>query len=116
MDLSALLGATGPLRAAMSKAEADQAQTIVEGSAGGGAVRLRLRGDLTVERLTIAPAAVSAVADDPSMLEDLVAAALNDGLANWRRRFGGSTEERLQKLMAGADLGALSGLLGGLGR
>jgi DNA-binding YbaB/EbfC family protein len=52
--------------------------TVVEGSAGGGAVRVSMQADGTVLEVHIDPDAVQR--DDITMLEDLVAAAFRDGL------------------------------------
>ena len=53
------------------------ADTIVEADSGGGAVRVRMNGNKELLKLTIAPSAASAAADDLSMLEDLIVAAVN---------------------------------------
>ena len=50
----------------------------VEGSAGGGVIKAIVSGKMTLESLTIDPEAVSP--DDVEMLQDLVIAAVNDGI------------------------------------
>lgn len=50
----------------------------VEGSAGGGVIKAVVSGKMTLESLTIDPEAVSP--DDVEMLQDLVIAAVNDGI------------------------------------
>ena len=109
MDLNALMGAMGPLQEKMKQADAERQAAILEGKAGGGAVTISLKGDLSVQKVTIAPAAAGAIGDDPGMLEDLIQAAVNDALKQYTSRFGGSPEEQLQK-----GMGDLGGLLGGL--
>ncbi|MBM46387.1 MAG: nucleoid-associated protein, YbaB/EbfC family [Acidimicrobiaceae bacterium] len=52
--------------------------TVVEGSAGGGAVTVLMQADGTVLEVHIDPDAVQK--DDITMLEDMVAAAFRDGL------------------------------------
>jgi DNA-binding YbaB/EbfC family protein len=117
MDLDALMRGLGPLQDTLKKAESERTTVAFDGSSGGGAVKIRLAGDLTVTRITIAPAAAAAAGQDISMLEDLVAAALNDALRQYKARFGASPDEQIQKLMAGSDLSALMGpLMRGLGR
>ena len=117
MGLEDLLGNLGPLQEGLAEAERKQATATIEGTAGGGAVRIRLGGDLSVRGVTIAPAAAAASSDDVGMLEDLIAAALSDALRNHQQRFGGSTSERMSKLMGDSGLGSLLGpLLGGMGR
>ena len=60
------------------KAQAELYEQIVDGTAGGGAVAIKVTGALKVESLTIDPEVVDA--DDIEMLEDLVTAALNEAL------------------------------------
>ncbi|MFZ6003582.1 MAG: YbaB/EbfC family nucleoid-associated protein [Actinomycetota bacterium] len=57
-------------------AQAQAAEREVEGSAGGGAVRIRATGAGKAISVSIAPEVVDP--DDMSMLEDLVLAALHD--------------------------------------
>lgn len=52
--------------------------STVEGSAGGGVIKAVISGKMTLESLTIDPEAVSP--DDVEMLQDLVIAAVNDGI------------------------------------
>jgi hypothetical protein len=60
------------------KAQQELQEQVVEGSAGGGAVTVKITGGLTVDSLKIAPEVVDP--DDIEMLEDLVNAALNEAL------------------------------------
>ncbi len=53
------------------------AATLVEADSGGGAVTARMNGRKELLKLSIAPAAASAAADDITMLEDLIVAAIN---------------------------------------
>ncbi len=117
MDLDSLMRGLGPIQDTMKKAENERASTAFEGKAGGGAVTIRLKGDLTVTGVTIAPAAAQAATGDASMLEDLIQVALNDALKQYTARFGASPDEQIQKLMGGSDLASLMGpLMRGLGR
>ena len=112
-----MMRALGPLQERMKKAEAEKAAAIITGSAGGGAVRVVITGALTVKQVTIAPAAAAAVADDPGMLEDLIAAAFSDALRQFQARFGANAEEQMKKSLGGAggsELGPLMSLLGGM--
>lgn len=117
MDLDTLTRSLGPLQEAMKKSEAERQSALVTGSAGGGAVQVLITGGLQVTKLTIAPAAAASCATDPSMLEDLILAAMNDALRQYRNRFGASSEEQLQKTFAGGGMGALLGpLMASLGK
>jgi DNA-binding YbaB/EbfC family protein len=84
----------------VQKMQADMAATqealaaeTVEGSAGGGVVKATVSGLGSLEAITIDPSAVDP--DDVDMLQDLVVAAVNDGLRKSQelqsQRFGGIT-------------------------
>ncbi|MBI4570358.1 MAG: YbaB/EbfC family nucleoid-associated protein [Chloroflexi bacterium] len=60
------------------KAQADLAEQVVEGTAGGGAVAIAITGGLAVKWLKIDAEVVDP--GDVEMLEDLVTAALNEAL------------------------------------
>ena len=60
------------------KAQEDLYAQVVEGTSGGGAVKVALTGGLAVESLKIDPEVVDA--EDVEMLEDLVTAAFNEAL------------------------------------
>ena len=77
----------------LKRAQEAIAALEVEGSAGGGAVKVRVSGTHVVKGVTIAPAAM----DDREMLEDLVTLALNDATAQ--------IEAASAKLMAGVSGG-----------
>jgi DNA-binding YbaB/EbfC family protein len=87
----------------MSEVAGEQlAKTTVEGSAGGGAVRVRMNGKKEVLGVTLDPAVLGALGnsnEDLQMLEDLLRAAFNDG--------GRRADE--------AASGSMAGMLGGLG-
>jgi DNA-binding YbaB/EbfC family protein len=117
MDIDSLMKGLGPLQDTMKKADAERGKVLLDGSAGGGAVKVQISGELTVTKVVIAPAAAAAAGGDVSMLEDLVLVAFNDALRQHKLRFGASPEEQVQKLLGGSDLGALMGpLMRGLGR
>ncbi len=81
-------GAQEPL-AMLQKVQEELETLTVEGSAGGGVVKVLMTGKQTVESVQIAPEA----AEDVEMLQDLVTAAVNDAL-------GKSQEMASQKLSA----------------
>lgn len=124
MDPDLLARSLGPLQDALKetlkKGEAERSTVAMVGSAGGGAVKVTLKGDLTISNVVIAPAAAASCAADASMLEDLVAAATNDALRQFRSRFGSSPEEQMQKMFAagggssGGSSGGMASLLGPL--
>ena len=66
------------LQARLAKAQQELEEMTVEGSAGGGVVRVVVSGKLAVQSVSIDPDAVDP--DDVQMLEELVLAAVNEGL------------------------------------
>lgn len=66
------------MQAEMARVQEDLKDETVEASVGGGAVKVTMTGDLTVSAVSIDASAVDA--EDITMLEDLVAAAVNEAL------------------------------------
>jgi DNA-binding YbaB/EbfC family protein len=95
------------MQADMAAAQGALAEATVEGSAGGGMVKVVVSGTGEVQAVKIAPDVVDP--DDVEMLEDLVLAAITDGL----RRSQEMQQDSLGGVTGGLDLGAL-GDLGGL--
>jgi DNA-binding YbaB/EbfC family protein len=90
------------LQQAMVVAQEELKDELVEASAGGGAVKVSVSGELEVKSITIDPAAVDP--QDSELLADMVLAAVNDAL------------RKAQELAASKLGGAGQGLdLGGLG-
>ena len=88
----------------MQKLQSDLAERVVEGSAGGGMVKAFVNGKMELLKLKIEPDVVDP--NDVSMLEDLVVAAVTDGIRKARKM----AEEELGRLTGG--LGIPPGLLG----
>lgn len=66
----------------LAKAQEELEQLIVEGTAGGGVVRVTMNGRQEVSAVVIDPeAAPNLSEDDLDLLQDLVAAAVNDASA-----------------------------------
>jgi nucleoid-associated protein EbfC len=88
----------------MAAAQETLKSEIVEASAGGGMVTVKVSGDLEVKAVTIDPSAVDP--DDVEILADMVLAAINEGLRMAQelaaKKLGGAT--------GGLDLGGLGGL------
>ena len=61
----------------MQRAQAELEETEIEGSAGGGLVKVVMTAKKVVTSINISPDAVDT--EDLTMLEDLLVAALNDG-------------------------------------
>ena len=116
-DLGGLLGGMGggglgdlfaQAQAAMAASQ-EAARTEVEGSSGGGVVRVRANGTGEVLAVHIDPVVVDP--DDVETLEDLVLAALRDVNCRIAELHAGAMGD----LDPSAMLGGLSGILGGPG-
>ena len=94
------------MQADMAAAQDALADATVEGSAGGGMVKVVVTGSGEVQSVRISPDVVDP--EDVEMLEDLVLAAVSDGL----RRAQELAAEKMGGLTGGLDLGGLGGLLG----
>ncbi|MCL6614282.1 MAG: YbaB/EbfC family nucleoid-associated protein [Firmicutes bacterium] len=66
------------MQAEMAKIQEELGTKTVEASSGGGAVRVTVSGHLELKSVKIDPAAVDPA--DVEMLEDLIVAAVNEGL------------------------------------
>jgi DNA-binding YbaB/EbfC family protein len=85
----------------MMAAQESLKDEVVEASAGGGMVNVKVSGDLEVKSITIDPQAVDP--DDVELLQDMVLAAVNEAL-------------RAAQELASSKLGGIAGGgLGGLG-
>ena len=78
----------------LKKAQYELATIEVEGQSGAGLVKVLMTCKHDVRRVSIDP---SLLADDKDMLEDLVAAAINDAV----RRVEATTQEKMGRLSAG---------------
>ena len=77
----------------LAKMQEDLASATVEATAGGGAVKVVMTGQQQVQTVTIDPDAVDP--EDVEMLQDLIVAAVNEGLRKAQelqaQGFGGIT-------------------------
>ncbi len=81
----------------MKKAQEQLASIEVEGQAGAGVVKVVMTCKYDVRRVSIDPSLMS---DDKEMLEDLIAAAVNDAV----RRIEATTQEKMAGFSAGLNL------------
>jgi nucleoid-associated protein EbfC len=95
-DLGAMMQQAQKLQEDMMKAQEDAKTKLVEASAGGGMVTVTITGGFEVRAIKIDPACIDP--KDPSMLQDLIIAAINQAIA------------KAQELQAGA----VSSVTGGL--
>jgi nucleoid-associated protein EbfC len=81
----------------LQKAQAQVAQITATGEAGGGMVKVTLNGKHEAVRVQIDPALLT---EEREMLEDLVAAAINDAT----HKVGVAVNEKMSGAMAGLSL------------
>ncbi|HWG74997.1 MAG TPA: YbaB/EbfC family nucleoid-associated protein [Acidimicrobiales bacterium] len=107
IDLTSLLSQIGQVQQNLQDAQASAAAQVVEGSSGGGMVKVGMTGGLDFRSVTINPAVINPA--DPDLLSDLVLAAVRDAVekANELQR------QALGSFDPSAGLGGLGGLLGG---
>jgi len=87
------------MQADMQKAQQEIAGLEVTGESGGGLVKVTMTGRHEASRVQIDD---SLVGDDKDMLEDLIAAAINDAA----HKVEAATQERMSGVTAGMDLPA----------
>ena len=93
-QLAGLMKQAQAMQDNLRKAQEELALIEVEGQAGAGLVKVTMTCRHDVKRVSIDP---SLLGDDKDMLEDLVAAAFNDGI----RRAEATSQEKMGKLTAG---------------
>ncbi len=81
----------------LKRTQEELASLEVSGSAGGGMVRVTMTGRHDVKRVEIDPTLLQ---DDKEVLEDLVAAAMNDAV----RKIEQATQEKMARLTGGMGL------------
>jgi nucleoid-associated protein EbfC len=99
-NMNQMLRQVQQMQAEMAKAQEELETEIVEASAGGGMVTVKVSGGLEVKEIRIDPEAIDP--EDADMLQDLVLAAVNEAL-------------RSAQELAATRLGAATGGLGGPG-
>jgi len=87
------------MQADMQKAQEEIANIEVEGQSGGGMVKVLMNGRHEVRRVNLDD---SLMEDDKEMIEDLLAAAVNDAV----RRIEQTSSEKMSGVTAGMNLPA----------
>ena len=77
-----LLKQAQEMQARMAKIQEELANKTVQGSAGGGMVQVTVNGQLNLTAVQIEPSVVNS--SEKEMLEDLILAAVNDGMRKAR--------------------------------
>jgi hypothetical protein len=98
-QLAGLMKQAQQMQENMKKAQEELARTEVEGQSGGGMVKVTMTCHHDVRRVNIDK---SVIGDDKEMLEDLVAAAMNDAV----RKAEAIKQEKMGGFAAGMNLPA----------
>lgn len=97
-NMQKMLQQAQQMQADMARVQAELAQMTVEGTAGGGAVTAVVTGQGEIKSVTISKDVVDP--DDIEMLQDLVTAAINDGL----NRVKDVTQEKMGAVTGGLQI------------
>jgi DNA-binding YbaB/EbfC family protein len=105
-DMNAMMKQVQKMQADMVKAQEELKNEVLEASAGGGMVTVKITGDLEIVEVRIDPQAVDP--EDVELLQDMVQAATNEAIRT-------AQERAAAKMNAAAGGLAGPGGLGGLG-
>ena len=98
-DINALMKQAQQMQADMAEAQEKLKDEVVEASAGGGMVKVKMSGDLRLLEIAIQPEAIDP--EDAELLQDMVLAAVNESI-------------RSAQELAASRMGGIAGL-GGIG-
>lgn len=94
-NMQQLMRQAQKLQADMEKAQEEIKALEIEASAGGGMVTVKVSGEKRITSIEIKPEVVDP--DDVEMLQDLVAAAVNEAMA----QLEAASEEKMSKVSGG---------------
>jgi DNA-binding YbaB/EbfC family protein len=103
-DMGNLLKQAQKLQSKISKLQEELGDRTIEASSGGGMVTVVVNGRQEIISIRIDPEVIDP--DDPEMLQDLIMAAVNDGLATAKKM----VTEEMGKLTGGLNLPNIPGL------
>ena len=105
-DVNALMKQAQKMQDEMLQAQEKLKDEVVEASAGGGMVKVKMSGDLRLLEIAIDPEAIDP--EDAELLQDMVMAAVNEGIRSAQEL----ATSKLGGIAGGGGLGGL-GLPGG---
>ena len=97
-----LLKQAQEMQSRMAKIQEELAQKTVDGSAGGGMVRVTVNGQLALTAIKIDSTVINS--EEKEMLEDLIMAAINDGM----RKARDMASSEMSKITGGLKIPGLS--------
>jgi DNA-binding YbaB/EbfC family protein len=98
-DVNALMKQAQKMQSEMLQAQEQLKDETVEASAGGGMVKVKMGGDLSLREIAIDPEAIDP--EEAELLAEMVQAAVNEAL-------------RAAQELANSKMGGITGGLGGL--
>ena len=98
-DVNALMKQAQQMQQQMLEAQESLKDEVVEASAGGGMVKVKMGGDLTLREIAIDPEAIDP--EEAELLADMVQAAVNEGL-------------RAAQELQNSKMGGIAGGMGGM--
>jgi DNA-binding YbaB/EbfC family protein len=98
-NLSNLMKEAQKMQQRMQEAQQQLSELTVHGESGGGMVKIEMNGRHDVTKVKISP---SLFEEDPEMLEDLFAAAVNDAV----RKVEKASKDKISQLTAGLNIPA----------
>jgi DNA-binding YbaB/EbfC family protein len=98
-DVNALMKQAQQMQQQMLEAQEQLKDEVVEASAGGGMVKVKIGGDLTLREISIDPEAIDP--DEAEILADMIQAAVNEGL-------------RAAQELQSSKMGGITGGMGGM--
>lgn len=100
-NLNKMLQQLQKAQAEMATAQEKLKDEVVEASAGGGMVTVKITGDLEIQEIKIDPSAIDP--DDAEILQDMIVAAVNEALRSAQQL----AEQRLGGIAGGLGLPGL---------
>lgn len=102
MNLGNMMKQAQKMQAKMAEMQEQLKSETLEASAGGGMVRVVITGDLQIREIAIDPAAIDP--DDAEMLQDMVAAAVNEAIRSAQELAG----RRMGEITGGMNIPGLT--------
>lgn len=96
-NLGNLMKEAQKMQQRMQEAQQQLSQLLVDGEAGGGMIKIKMNGRHDVTEVKINP---SLMDEEVEMMEDLVAAAVNDAV----RKVEKASKEKISQLTAGLNI------------
>ncbi len=101
MNIQGIMKQAQMMQKKMEEEQAKLAQEEVEGSSGGGMVKVVLNGKFDMKKLSIDKSLIDA--DESEVLEDLIVAAYNDA----KNKVDAKMQDSMSAMTGGMNLGGL---------